>query len=81
MPEKQSYTAQKAFAMPTGEPVRAGETVQLSPRQAKYLLLAGKIGPAARTTAAVKPAPAPTATPDKPAPERKPAAKTTSKEK
>lgn len=41
------YLVNKAFPQPSGAIARQGETVELTERQAKYLLLAGKISLAA----------------------------------
>jgi hypothetical protein len=41
------YTALKSFIHPTGAQVAAGMACELSERQAKYLLLAGKVAPEA----------------------------------
>lgn len=40
------YTVVKPFALPDGITAVAGRTVDLAPRQAKYLLLSGKLRPA-----------------------------------
>ena len=39
------YEVLKPFIKPDGSKAVAGETVPLTPRQAKYLVLAGKIRP------------------------------------
>ncbi|WP_158414108.1 hypothetical protein [Geoalkalibacter subterraneus] len=45
MPEQQSYIAKRNVSMADGSQVAQGQTVKLNPRQAKYLVLAGKIEP------------------------------------
>ncbi|MBU0680102.1 MAG: hypothetical protein KKD73_01650 [Proteobacteria bacterium] len=40
------FTVKKPFILPTGATAATGTTVTITDRQAKYLLLAGKITPA-----------------------------------
>lgn len=50
------YTVIKPFILPYGNTAARGELVELTTRQAKYLLLSGKIAPEASQPRGKKPA-------------------------